>query len=71
MFDCRKGHTFWNCDAEFNINNQYVIKGHEILSPENTDIGYLVKLGNVVNNEGKIKFNIDNVILMYICNLFL
>ncbi|VBB31264.1 unnamed protein product, partial [Acanthocheilonema viteae] len=46
MFDCRKGNTFWNCDAESNINNQYVIKGHEMLSSQNTDIGYLVKLGN-------------------------
>ncbi|CAG9538789.1 unnamed protein product [Cercopithifilaria johnstoni] len=71
MFDCRKGNIFWNCDAESNINNQYVIKGHESLSLQNTDIGYLVKLGNVMNNEGKIQFNIDNQASKYNANAML
>uniref|UniRef100_A0A8R1Y3W3 Vitellogenin domain-containing protein n=1 Tax=Onchocerca volvulus TaxID=6282 RepID=A0A8R1Y3W3_ONCVO len=71
MFNCRKGQTFWNCDAESNINNQYVIKGHETLSPQNTDIGYLIKLGNVVNNEGKVKFSIDNQVSKYNANAML
>lgn len=61
MFGCQKGTIFWNCNAESNINNEYVIKGNEMLSLQNTDIGYLVKLGILMNNEGKIRFNIDNV----------
>ncbi|EFO23596.1 hypothetical protein LOAG_04890 [Loa loa] len=71
MFDCQKGHTFWNCDAESNINNQYVIKGHETLSLQNTDIGYLTKLGKVVDNEGKISFSIDNQGYKYNANAML
>lgn len=51
---------------ESNVNNQYVIKGREMLSLQNTDIGYLVKLGNVMNSEGKLQFNIDNVIFRYL-----
>ncbi|KAM3718740.1 putative apolipophorin protein [Dirofilaria immitis] len=71
LFDCRKGYIFWNCDVESNINNQYVVKGHETVSPQNTDIGYLVKLGNVLDTEGKIKFNIDNQASKYNANAML
>uniref|UniRef100_A0A0R3RKR5 VWFD domain-containing protein n=1 Tax=Elaeophora elaphi TaxID=1147741 RepID=A0A0R3RKR5_9BILA len=71
LFDCRKGPIFWNCDAESNVNHRYVIKGHETLSAKNSDIGYLVKLGNVVDNEGKIKFDIDNQVSKYNVNAML
>uniref|UniRef100_A0A915PUL0 Vitellogenin n=1 Tax=Setaria digitata TaxID=48799 RepID=A0A915PUL0_9BILA len=71
MFNCRKGAVFWNCDAESNLNNRYIIRGHESLSPQNTDLGYWLKLGNVVDNEGKIKFDIDNRASKYNANSML
>ncbi|VDO34266.1 unnamed protein product [Onchocerca flexuosa] len=62
MFDCRKGQTFWNCETESNINNQYVIKGHETLSPQNTDIGYLQASkynANAMLRRAEIVYNLE------------
>ncbi|VDK88786.1 unnamed protein product, partial [Litomosoides sigmodontis] len=71
MFDCQKSTTFWNCNLESNANNQYVIKGREALSLQNTDISYLVKLGKLMSSEGRLQFNIDNQALKYNANAML
>ncbi|VDN05069.1 unnamed protein product [Thelazia callipaeda] len=69
MFHCQKGPIFWNCEVEGNINNRYVIKGHESLDFINTDIGYEVMLGHYKNGEGNVKFIIDHVSILSLINL--
>ncbi|VDK17674.1 unnamed protein product [Anisakis simplex] len=51
--------TNWNCEVEGNVNDNYVLQAHEKLSPQQSDIGYLLRLDKFLDNEGKLEYHID------------
>uniref|UniRef100_A0A914ZTX6 Vitellogenin n=2 Tax=Parascaris TaxID=6254 RepID=A0A914ZTX6_PARUN len=64
---CEKA-TYWNCKIEGNVNDKYIVKGHEKLSPQKSDIGYKIQLDRFVDREGKLEYSVDKRISKYSAN---
>ncbi|VDM25504.1 unnamed protein product [Toxocara canis] len=64
---CEKA-AYWNCKIEGNVNDNYIVKGHETVSPEKSDVGYVIRLDNFVDSEGRFEYNLDKRASKYLAN---